>query len=96
MVKAIDNILNADKVEYTNDNEPEISTVESALDKLFEIQGDGSLIDGLMWDQIMNPPRIATGLELTNDALVMNDEDGEMSSVPLMSNEDVDELLNNL
>lgn len=96
MVKAIDNILNADKVEYTNDNEPEISTVENALDKLFEMQGDGSLIDGLMWDQIMNPPRIATGLELTNNALVMNDEDGEMSSVPLMSNEDVDDLLNNL
>lgn len=96
MVKAIDNILNADKVEYTNDSEPEISTVESALDKLFEMQGDGSLIDGLMWDQIMNPPRIATGLELTNNALVMNDEDGEMSSVPLMTNEDVDELLNEL
>ena len=96
MVKAIDNILNADKVEYTNDSEPEISTVESALDKLFEMQGDGSLIDGLMWDQIMNPPRIATGLELTNNALVMNDKDGEMSSVPLMTNEDVDELLNEL
>ena len=96
MVKAIDNILNAEKVEYTNDIEPEISTVENALDRLFEMQGDGSLIDGLMWDQIMNPPRIATGLELTNDALVMNDEDGEMSSVPLMTNEDVDELLNNL
>lgn len=96
MVKAIDNILNAGKVEYINDNEPEISTVENALDRLFEMQGDGSLIDGLMWDQIMNPPRIATGLELTNNALVMNDEDGEMSSVPLMTNEDVDELLNNL
>lgn len=96
MVKAIDNILNAGKVEYVNDIEPEISTVENALDKLFEMQGDGSLIDGLMWDQIMNPPRIATGLELTNNALVMTDEDGEMSSVPLMTNEDVDELLNNL
>jgi hypothetical protein len=96
MVKAIDNILNADKVEYTNDNEPEITTVESALNKLFEMQGDGSLIDGLMWEQILNPPRIATGLELTNYALVMNDEDGEMSSVPLMTDEDINTLINNI
>ena len=60
------------------------------------MQGDGSLIDGLMWDQILNPPRIATGLELTNYALVMNDEAGEMSSVPLMTDEDINILINNL
>ena len=96
MVKAIDNILNADQVKYTIDDEPEISTVKNALDKLFEMQGDGSLIDSITWDQIMNPPKIPTGIELTNDALVMNNEDGAMSSVPLMTDEDVNNMINNL
>lgn len=94
MVKAIDNILNASQMEYTHEEHPEVQTVEGALDKLFELQNNK--LDEVTWDMIMNKPAIPTGLELTDNALVMNDEDGEMSSVPLMTNEDVDELLNNL
>ena len=94
MVKAIDNILNAGQMEYTHEEHPEVQTVEGALDKLFELQNNK--LDEVTWDMIMNKPAIPTGLELTDNALVMNDEDGEMSSVPLMTNEDVDELLNNL
>ena len=94
MVKAIDNILNAGQMEYTHEEHPEVQTVEGALDKLFELQNNK--LDEVTWDMIMNKPAIPTGLELTDNALVMNDEDGEMSSVPLMTNEDVDELLNDL
>ena len=94
MVKAIDNILNAGQMEYTHEEHPEVQTVEGALDKLFELQNNK--LDEVTWDMIMNKPAIPTGLELTNNALVMNDKDGEMSSVPLMTNEDVDELLNEL
>ena len=94
MVKAIDNILNAGQMEYTHEEHPEVQTVEGALDKLFELQNNK--LDEVTWDMIMNKPAIPTGLELTDNALVMNDEDGEMSSVPLMTNEDVDELLNEL
>jgi hypothetical protein len=45
---------------------------------------------------ILNKPAIPTGLELTSEALVMNDEDGEMSSVPLMTDEDIILLINDL
>lgn len=94
MVKAIDNIMNAGQMEYTHEDHPEVQTVEDALDKLFELRDNK--LDEVTWDMIMNKPAIPTGLELTDNALVMNDEYGEMSSVPLMTNEDVDELLNDL
>ena len=94
MVKAIDNILNAGQMEYTHEEHPEVQTVENALDKLFEMQGTG--ISEVTWDMIMNKPEIPTGLELTNDSLVMKSDDGEMSSVPLMSDEDVNTLISGL
>ena len=94
MVKAIDNILNPGQMEYVNEEHPEINNVEDALNKLFEMQNNA--IDNVTWDMIMNKPAIPTGLELTEEALVMNDEDGEMSSVPLMTDEDINALINNL
>lgn len=94
MVKAIDNILNAGQMEYTHEEHPEISTVEGALDKLFGMQGQG--ISEVTWDMIMNKPEVPTGLELTNESLVMKSEHGEMSEVPLMSDEDVNMLINDL
>ena len=94
MVKAIDNILNPSQMEYVNEEHPEINNVEDALNKLFEMQDNA--IDNVTWDMIMNKPAIPTGLELTEEALVMNDDDGEMSSVPLMTDEDITMLINDL
>ena len=94
MVKAIDNILNPSQMEYTHEEHPEVKTVESALDKLFELQGNG--ISEVTWDMIMNKPEIPTGLELTNESLVMMSENGNMSEVPLMTDEDVNNLLSDL
>ena len=95
MVKAIDNVLNPGAMEYTHEDYPEINTVENALDKLFDLQSNNK-IDNVTWDMIMNKPQIPIGLELTADNLVMNDENGEMSSVPLMTDEDVSTLITNL
>lgn len=95
MVKAIDNILNASQMEYTHEEHPEVTTVESALDKLFELQGN-AVIDEITWDNIINKPQIPTGLELTNESLVMVNDEGEMSSVPLMNDEDVNMLISDL
>lgn len=94
MVKAIDNVLNASQMEYTHEEHPEISTVEGALDKLFGMQGQG--ISEVTWDMIMNKPEVPTGLELTNESLVMKSDHREMSEVPLMSDEDVNMLINDL
>jgi hypothetical protein len=94
MVKAIDNILNAGQMEYTHEEHPEVQTVEGALDKLFEMQGQS--LTEINWDMIMNKPEIPTGLELTDESLVMMSDNGEMSEVPLMTDEDVTNLLSEL
>ena len=94
MVKAIDNIINAGQMEYTHEEHPEVQTVEGALDKIFEMQGQS--ITEINWDMIMNKPEIPTGLELTNESLVMKSDNGEMSEVPLMTDEDVNNLLSGL
>lgn len=94
MVKAIDNILNAGQMEYTHEEHPEVQTVEGALDKLFEMQSQS--LTEINWDMIMNKPEIPTGLELTNESLVMMSDNREMSEVPLMTDEDVSNLLSEL
>ena len=85
------------EIGYTNDDHPEITNVESALDYLFTNQGSSSgTIDSITWDKITNPPSIPNALELTDNSLVLKDEYGEMSSVPLMSNEDINTIVNSL
>ena len=85
------------EIGYTNDDHPEITNVESALDYLFTNQGSsGGTIDSITWDKITNPPSIPNAIELTDNSLVLKDEYGEMSSVPLMSNEDINTIVNSL
>ena len=85
------------EIGYTNVDHPEITNVESALDYLFTNQGSsGGTIDSITWDKITNPPSIPNALELTDNSLVLKDEYGEMSSVPLMSNEDINTIVNSL
>ena len=93
MVKAIDKIL-SNQVEYTIEDEPEIKTVDDALNRLFELQGEA--ISEVTWDMIMGKPDIPTGLALTNEALIMKNNDEDMSSVPLMTDEDVNTLIDEL
>ena len=85
------------EIGYTNVDHPEITNVESALDYLFTNQGSsGGTIDSITWDKITNPPAIPNAIELTDNSLVLKDEYGEMSSVPLMSNEDINTIVNSL
>lgn len=86
----------ANKVTYTNENKEEITTVEGALDYLFTNMNSGSVIDSITWDKIQNPPEIAKGIELSSDALILKSESGEMSSVPLVSDEDVNGIVDTL
>lgn len=85
------------EIGYTNVDHPEITNIESALDYLFTNQGSsGGTIDSITWDKITNPPSIPNAIELTDNSLVLKDEYGEMSSVPLMSNEDINTIVNSL
>lgn len=86
----------ANKVTYTNEAKKEITNVEGALDYLFTNMNSGSVIDSITWDKIQNPPEIAKGIELSADALILKSESGEMSSVPLVSDEDVNGIVDTL
>lgn len=86
----------ANKVTYTNEAKKEITNVEGALDYLFNNMNSGSVIDSITWDKIQNPPEIAKGIELSSDALILKSESGEMSSVPLVSDEDVNGIVDTL
>lgn len=82
---------------YNNVDHPDITNVESALNYLFTNQGSsGGTIDSITWDKITNPPSIPNAIELTSNSLVLKDESGEMSSVPLMSIEDVNSIVSDL
>lgn len=94
MVKAIDRILKPDEIPYETIVQPGITTVEEALDVLFANQANA--IDEITWDMIMNPPEIPTGLELTNESLNLVTDDGTMSSVDIMSDEDLNDILSEL
>ena len=85
------------EIGYTNAEHPEISNVENALDYLFANQGSSSgTVESIEWEKIMNPPAIPNALELTNEALILKDEIGEMSSVPLASDADMNNIIDTL
>ena len=85
------------EIGYTNAEHPEISNVENALDYLFTNQGSSSgVVESIEWEKIMNPPAIPNALELTNEALILKDEIGEMSSVPLASDADMNNIIDAL
>lgn len=95
MVKAIDNIIKPSQIEYKNETYPEINNVEDAMNVLFIKQAN--MIDELIWDKIMNKPEIPAALELTEEELrLLNDEGEEMSSVQLMTDEDILNIISNL
>ena len=95
MVKAIDNIIKPSQIEYKNETYPEINNVEDALNVLFIKQAN--MIDELIWDKIINKPEIPAALELTEEELrLLNDEGEEMSSVQLMTDEDILNIISNL
>ena len=106
MVKAIDAVLggapasiSAETIAYSNEEHAEISNVKDALDFLFnnKSEGDVSIPEEIFWDDIQNKPEIPNGLSINNDKLCLNNEYGEeVSSVDLVSDSDLDVIINEL
>lgn len=90
-------IPTAIEIGYTNSEHPEITNVEDALNYLFTNQGSSSgTIDSITWDKIINPPAIPNALELTNEALILKNDLEDMSSVPLASDADMNNIIDKL
>ena len=106
IVKAIDAILggapvstSAEEVAYNNEEHTEISNVKDALDFLFNNKSEGGATapGEVFWDDIQNKPEIPNGLSINNDKLCLNNEYGEeVSSVELVSDSDLDVIINEL
>lgn len=98
--------VSVESLQYTNDNAPEVTNVKEALDYVINeiVNGDfegglggGTIIGEITWDMIDDRPEfIADGLELTNDQLILKDGDSVLSTVPLMDNMDIDDIINQL
>ena len=93
VVKAIDSMFSsAESIPYNNETKPELKTVKDALDFILSKQSE----DVIEWDDINSKPMIANGLVLTEDALVMREDEQDISSVPLMNNDDISNILESL
>ena len=88
--------IDASKVKYENETHPNLTNVSDALDYLFVNGNGGSVVESIDWGDIVNKPAIANGLSLTETTLALQSEEGEISSVPLMNNEDVDAIFESL
>lgn len=95
-VKAIDMSISnipAEDVTYFNPDYDHISNVSEAIDMILNnIEGSG-ILDNLTWDIIKGKPDIPNKLELTDRELILKSDDGDMSSVDLVSDDDIDDML---
>ena len=109
MVKAVEAVtnggnVNAENIPYEKEVKGNsITNVKQAMDYIYDnaiFKGDistgGGTADFVTWDMIVNPPEIPNGLELNEESLILKSENGNMSTVPLMSNEDVDDIIEGL
>jgi hypothetical protein len=99
--------VSVETIEYTNSKVSSIDNVKEALDYVIEkiANGDfgdnewggGTIIGEITWDMIDDRPEfIADGLELTNDQLILKDGESVLSTVPLIDNTDIDDIINQL
>ena len=98
--------VSVENIEYSNNQVTNITNVKEALDYVINeiVNGDfegglggGTIIGEITWDMIDDRPEfIADGLELTNDQLILKDGDSVLSTVPLMDNTDIDDIINQL
>ena len=88
-------IISAYTVTYLDADNPEITTVGEAID---HIMSQLKNIDfEISWDDVKDKPSIGSRLELDEDSLsLISEEDVELSSVPLMSDEDILDLVTSL
>lgn len=95
VAKYIEEIVDVSKLEYSNNKVSSINNVQAALDYLFENQGQGEQIPvDVEWVDIKNKPEIGSQLELSDDSLVLKNEEGTaISEIQLVTDEEIDDLL---
>lgn len=83
----------AEDIKYSNEDFEELNSVASAIDYLLANNNSNIIFD---WENMQNKPQLANKLELTQSELVLKSDDDSMSSVPLMEDNDIDIIINQL
>lgn len=96
VTKAIDvntGDVTAADVAYTNESQPEITTVAQAIDFLFT---NGAASGPVTWDEIQNKPQLADSMVLTTDALVLKSGDTDLSTIAIVGDADIENIFSGL
>lgn len=80
--------LDASAVTYSNTNITSLTNVKEAIDYMLN-----NNVSEINWENIKNKPAIADGLELTDSSLILKSGENNMSTIELMSEEDVTEIV---
>lgn len=84
----------AEDIKYTNEEFKELDSVASAIDFLLSSNNNSNLI--FDWENLQNKPQLANRLELTQSELILKSDNESMSSVPLMEDNDIDIIIDQL
>ena len=83
----------AEDIKYSNEEFKELNSVASAIDYLLANNNSNIIFD---WENMQNKPQLANKLELTQSELILKSDDDSMSSVPLMEDNDIEIIINQL
>ena len=89
----LNQVLKPESIPYTNDKFEDLTDIGKAIDFLLENNKKEISID---WDKINNKPQIANGLALTETELILKSDDDSISSVPIVEDYDIDNIINEL
>ena len=83
--------LDASNVTYKNDNVSSLTNVKEAIDYMLN-----NNVSEINWENIKNKPNFVDALELTNDALLLKSGENAVSTVEIINDDDITEIVNAL
>lgn len=83
--------LDASSVTYKNDNVSSLTNVKEAIDYMLN-----NNVSEINWENIKNKPNFVDALELTNDALLLKSGENAVSTVEIINDDDITEIVNAL
>lgn len=83
--------LDASNVTYTNTNVASLTNVKEAIDYMLN-----NNVSEINWENIKNKPNFVDSLELTDSALLLKSGENSVSTVELINDNDITEIVNAL
>ena len=83
--------LDASSITYKNDNVSSLTNVKEAIDYMLN-----NNVSEINWENIKNKPNFVDALELTNDALLLKSGENAVSTVEIINDNDITEIVNAL